>query len=76
MRLATSSGVPYRCMGMRCASTALAVSGCPGMKPVSSERIMRVSIGAGFTVLTRMFWAAPSSAAVRIKPTTACLLAQ
>ncbi len=35
---------------------------------------MRVSMGAGLTVLTRIFSGAHSSAAVRIIPITACLL--
>ena len=35
---------------------------------------MRVSTGDGFTVLTRIFIGAHSSAAERIRPITACLL--
>ena len=35
---------------------------------------MRVSMGAGLTVLTRIPYGAPSSEAVRINPITACLL--
>ena len=35
---------------------------------------MRVSIGAGLTVLTRIPQGAHSNAAVRISPMTACLL--
>ena len=74
---------PYRCNGTRAAPSALIFSGVIVTSPdrsacsariCSSERIMRVSIGDGLTVLTRMPSGAHSSAAERIIPITACLL--
>ena len=52
---------------------ALILSGAFGAHCCSSDWIMRVAIGAGLMVLTRMLCGAPSSAAVFISPTTACL---
>src|SRR2546421_377983 len=69
---ATSSGSPKRCIGMRASSRSCA----PSPSAVSNCRTIGVSIGAGHTALTRMPRRASSTAAVRVRPTTACLLAE
>ena len=55
--------------------TARRDSGSSGSPPRSMERIMRVSMGAGQMAFTRTPSRANSSAAVRVMPMTACLLA-
>src|SRR5437667_200281 len=69
---ATSSGSPKRCIGMRASSRSCA----PSPSAVSNCRTIGVSIGAGHTALTRMPRRASSTAAVRVRPTTACLRAE
>jgi hypothetical protein len=50
-------------------------AGFAGLARDSRSRTIAVSIGLGQTALTRMPEGASSSAAVRVRPTTACLLA-
>jgi len=62
-------------MGITPAMRSWKTAGFAGLAPSSSCRTMSVSIGLGQTALTRMRSGASSSAAVRVRPTTACLLA-
>src|SRR5260370_1016334 len=50
-------------------------AGLAGLPPLPRACTMALSIGLGQTAFTRMPAGASSSAAVRVRPTTACLLA-
>ncbi len=67
---ATSPGRPYRASGIP-ARTGSSAGGC--VRPSAAADIMRPSIGPGQTELTRIPRGAPSSAATRVSPITACL---